>query len=56
VIHNLAVFFLDLDKENDDGPSLKLRAGFSVSLSTQHGAFHQVDALENQSEAIAGVM
>jgi hypothetical protein len=46
----LTVFFLDLDKVNDDGPSLKLRAGFSVSLSTQHG---QVDALENQSEVLA---
>jgi hypothetical protein len=50
VIHDLAVFFLDLDKVNDDGPSLKLRAGFSVSLFTQHGA------LENQSEALAVVL
>jgi hypothetical protein len=41
---------------NDDGPSLKLRAGFSVSLSKQHDAFHQVDDHENKSEALASVM
>jgi hypothetical protein len=41
---------LDLDKVNDDGPSLKLSAGFSVSLSTQLDAIHQTDAMEDQSE------
>jgi hypothetical protein len=41
---------LDLDKVNDDGPSLKLSAGFSVSLSTQHASY-QTDAVEDQSEA-----
>jgi hypothetical protein len=46
----LAVFFLDLNKENDDGQFLKLRAGFSVTLSTEPGP---VNALENQSEALA---
>jgi hypothetical protein len=42
---------LDLDKVNDDGPSLKLSAGFLMSLSTHHDAFHQTDAMEDQSEA-----
>jgi hypothetical protein len=42
---------LDIDKVNDDGPSLKLSAGFSVSLSTQHDVSHQTDAIEDQSEA-----
>ena len=35
---------------NDDGPSLKLKAGFSVSLAEPHGAFYQNDAMDNQSE------
>lgn len=43
---------LNLDKVNDDGPSLKLSAGFSVSLPTQHDVFHQTDAMEDQSETI----
>lgn len=47
------MFSLDLDKVNDDGPSLNLRAGFSVSLSTPHGTFHQNDAMEDQSKAIS---
>jgi hypothetical protein len=42
---------LEIDKVNDDGPSLKLSAGFSVSLSTQHDSSHQSDAMEDQSEA-----
>ena len=46
----LAVFSLDLDKVNDDGPSLKLKAGFSVSFAEPHGAFYQNDAMDNQSE------
>ena len=49
----MAVFSLSLDKVNNDGPSLNLRAGFSASLLTQkHGTFHQNDALEDQSEGI----
>jgi hypothetical protein len=43
---------LDIDKVNDDGPSLKLSAGFSVSLSTQRDASHQTDVMEDQSETI----
>ena len=46
----MAGLSLDIDKVNNDGPSLKLSAGFSVSLSTQHDAFHQTDAMEDQSE------
>jgi hypothetical protein len=42
---------LDIDKVNDDGPSLKLSAGFSVSLSTPHDSFYKTDAMEDQSEA-----
>ena len=41
---------MNLDKVNDDGPSLELKAGFSVSLVTPHGAFHQNDTMDNQSE------
>jgi hypothetical protein len=47
----LAGFFLDLDKVNDDGPSLKLTAGFSVSFSTPP-VFHQTDMIEDQSKAL----
>ena len=36
---------------NDDGPSLKLDADFSVSLAT-HVAFHPSDAIEDQSKAV----
>jgi len=50
------IFSLDLDKVNDDGPSLNIRAGFSVSLSTPHGAFHQNDAMDGQSEGICCVI
>jgi hypothetical protein len=49
----LAVFSLDLDKMNADGPSMELRVGFSASLSTLHGTFcHQTDAMEEKSEAL----
>ena len=48
----MAVFSSDLDKVNYDGPLLKLRAGFSVSLSAPHGAFHQSDGMEDKSEAL----
>jgi hypothetical protein len=46
----LAVFSVDVDKVNDDGPSLKLRAGFSVSIVTPHDAFLRSDAMDDQSE------
>ena len=46
----IAAFSLDLNKVNDDGPFLNLRAGSSVSLSTPHGVFHQTDAMEDHSE------
>jgi hypothetical protein len=48
---NMTGLSLNIDKVNGDGPSLKLSAGFSVSLSTQHDASHQTDAMEDQSEA-----
>ena len=39
---------------NADGPSMELRAGFSVSFSTPHhdGTFYQTDTMEDKSEAL----
>jgi hypothetical protein len=48
----LAVISLDLDLVDDDGPSLNLRASFSVTSSIPHGAFHQNDVMEGQSEGV----
>jgi hypothetical protein len=50
----LPAFYLDLDKVNVDGPSMKLEAGFSVSLYERHDTFYQIDAMEDQSEASVG--
>jgi hypothetical protein len=50
----MAGFSQDLDKVNDDGPSLKIVAGFSASLSTPP-VFHQADMIEEHSKAHAGL-
>ena len=46
------VVSLDLDKVNDDGPSLTLKAGFSAQLSKQCVVFYQTDVLENKSKSL----
>jgi len=50
----LAVFSSVVEKVHDDGPSLKLRAGFSVSLSIPHGVFYQSDSMEDEISSLNG--
>jgi hypothetical protein len=47
----IAAFSLDLSKVNYDGPSLKLSADFTISLSMAHSVSQQLHADEDRSKA-----
>jgi hypothetical protein len=48
----IAGFSVNLVKVDCDGPSLELRASFSLASFISHSLFHQVDVVEDQGKTL----